>query len=370
MVPRRAFLRAATLAGGAAMTGQLHWDSSAFWEAHGRAGANRDTVHQAQPPRPAASGKAFIMDVHVHMGDRVSGISQEQMLEFRKDLYRPWTHIYDGEGKRIPRREISTPAVEDLIALMDRDGIDVSVIMPSDHRRVASVTDKVSQKRATSNDFIAEIARKYPNRLIAIAGHDPLRDQWNAAPELERCVKELGMRGMKLYPPYDQFDPYDERLFPVYEKAIELDVPLTFHTGWTPLLTGPLEFARPEPLDKVGIRYPDLKVNLAHVGGPAYWHGALITIGRHQNFTCDLSSWCTYPPQMLVEMLNLARDLVGLERVLFGSEHTLCPPGEFVELLRNINHFGEIYRFPPFDTREIDAMLGLNAARLYKWDIK
>jgi predicted TIM-barrel fold metal-dependent hydrolase len=364
MMTRRQFLPA-----GAVSTGTM-WAAGAGRRVMSSAGPVVRLPLLRAPRKGRTQGRPFVMDVHVHMDDQVSGITQTDFEKFRTMLYRPWTHVYNGEGTRIPRPDINTPSVEDLIKFMDQEGVDVSVIMPSDHRRVASPDDKVSQARATPNEFIAEIARKYPTRLIGIAGHDPLRDEWKAAPELERCVKELGMRGMKLYPPYDNFDAYAERLFPVYAKALELEFPLTFHTGWTPLLSAPLKYARPEPLDRVGIRFPGLKVNLAHVGGPAYWKEALLVVGRHPSFTCDISSWCTYPPQMLVEMLNLARDLLGLDRVLFGSEHNLCPPGEFIKEVRNINRFAEIYRFPPFELQDIDNMVGRNAARLYKWEIK
>lgn len=43
---------------------------------------------------------------------------------------------------------------------MDEDGVDVSVFIPSDHRRVASPHDRTSQVRARSNDFFAETVRR------------------------------------------------------------------------------------------------------------------------------------------------------------------------------------------------------------------
>jgi predicted TIM-barrel fold metal-dependent hydrolase len=311
VITRRTFLRAAAMSGGAAVTGRLASDAQTTGNPQGspyfQAGSGaRDAAGGARHPRP------FVMDVHIE----VNG------------------------------------ALDDPIASMDRDGIAVSVVVPA---------------RGASNDAAATLARSHPNRLIGIGRHDSVRDRRDAASELERCVRELGMRGMTLDRPHDRFDPDDERLFPVYEKAIELDVPLTFHTGWTPLVSRSAAFARPAALDAVGARYPDLRVVLAHVGGPAYWHGALAAIGRHPNFTCDLSSWRAYPSHMLVEMLNRARDLVGLDRVLFGSERTLRPAGEFVERLRGINGAAALHGIRPIAMRDVEAMLGANAARVYKW---
>ena len=60
----------------------------------------------------------------------------------------------------------------------------------------------------------------------------------------------------------------------------------------------------------------------------------------------------------------------GLDRVLFGSEHTLCDPGIFVAEIRNINLFAERYHFPPFEEQDIRRILGENAARVYGIEAK
>jgi predicted TIM-barrel fold metal-dependent hydrolase len=68
---------------------------------------------------------------------------------------------------------------------------------------------------------------------------------------------------------------------------------------------------------------------------------------------------------MLVQMLDLARDLVGLDRVLYGSEHTLCTPTELIDLLLGINRYAQAQKVPAFAAKDIEMMLGLNAARVY-----
>ena len=318
----------------------------------------------ASPITRTQSNRPFVMDVHIHMAQPGNRPRSEVLAE----LYRPWKYVYGADGEWIPKPTDLTPTARDLIEVMDRGGIDVAVVMPSDHARVAKIEGHWIPP--TSNDYIAEQVRQFPERLIGICGHDPLREHWKAPRELERMVKEHGFRGMKLYPPYDHFDPGDERLFPLYEKAIELDVVLTFHTGWTPWVNAPIKFGKPELVDPVGARYPELKVNLAHIGGVSWWREAVLVTARHKNFTMDVSSWCTYPPSDLVAMLNLARDLVGLDRVLFGSEHTLCDPGIFVAEIQNINLFAERYHFLPFEDRDIRKILGENAARVYGIEAK
>lgn len=153
----------------------------------------------AAPTTASKSGtqldRPFVMDVHIHMaqpGDRPRS-------EVLAELYRPWKYVYGADGEWIPKPTDLTPTAKDLIEVMDRGGIDVAVVMPSDHARVAK--NEGHWIPATSNDYIAEQVRQFPERLIGICSHDPLREHWKAPLELERMVKEHGFRGMKLYPP-------------------------------------------------------------------------------------------------------------------------------------------------------------------------
>lgn len=313
--------------------------------------------------------RPFIMDVHVHAGDGIyNDVPQKQYKKLVKEIYGPWEEVYNSEGEVRPRDTEFTPSPKALLDFLDRHGIDVAIIMPFDPNRVAARKDQ--RFPGSNNDSTLKYVEANPNRLVGICGHDPLKEQWKGPIELERMVKDHGFKGMKIYPPYYQFYPNDERLFPIYEKAIELDVVLTFHTGWTPLLNAPMKYGHPIYLDDVGIKFPDLKVNMAHVGGASWWRDAVLVAARHRNFTIDVSSWCTNPPWMFVEMLDLGRQLIGAERILYGSEHSLCSPREFTGELKNINKFAEVQAITPFTDEEINGMLGLNAARVYQIEPK
>ena len=86
------------------------------------------------------------------------------------------------------------------------------------------------------NDYTAEsVARDPKHRLIGFAGIDPRRGE-EAVLELERCVLEKGLRGLKLYPPFG-FYPNDPTVYPIYEKIVELQkrlkvsLPVLIHQG-------------------------------------------------------------------------------------------------------------------------------------------
>ena len=76
------------------------------------------------------------------------------------------------------------------------------------------------------NDYIAAIAAAQPEVFIGYASVNPAyRGPRAAVRELERAVTELGLRGLKLYPMYQDWSPADPVLaFPVFAKAEELFV--------------------------------------------------------------------------------------------------------------------------------------------------
>jgi hypothetical protein len=114
------------------------------------------------------------------------------------------------------------------------------------------------------NEFVAKVCRDYPDRFIGFASVDPLEGE-NAICELERAVSEYGLSGLKFHPRLQGFAPNDERLFPLLEKAIELDIPVLFDTYFQSekvLLKelGPFQY------DILAKRYPEAKIILAHAG--------------------------------------------------------------------------------------------------------
>lgn len=52
-----------------------------------------------------------------------------------------------------------------------------------------------------------------------------------AEKKVERCVQDLRMKGIKLYPTDQQFYPNDWTLYPLYATAQELKIPVMVHTG-------------------------------------------------------------------------------------------------------------------------------------------
>ena len=152
-------------------------------------------------------------------------------------------------------------------------------------------------------------------------------DYPDAVAELHR-IRALGLHGVKLHPDFQNFFLEEERLFPIYETLIELELPVAFHMGFDPLSPAVIH-AEPEALSRVLQRFPSLTVIGAHMGGSNLC-GCIETylIGKPLYLDTALASlFCT--PQWLCRMARRH----GVERVLFGSDCPWCSPAENFDFL-------------------------------------
>ncbi len=82
----------------------------------------------------------------------------------------------------------------------------------------------------------------------------------NAIWELEYMVNECNAKLCKVYAPEDLGALDDKRLWPFYEKACELDIALTVHTGMSYVCPQPSKFTHPDLLDDMCLDFPELKI--------------------------------------------------------------------------------------------------------------
>ena len=205
-----------------------------------------------------------------------------------------------------------------------------------------------------TNDFVASCVGAHPDAFVGFASVDPLKGAAVATTELERGVRELGLRGCKLHPSAQSFRPDDRAIaYPIFETAAALRVPVTVHTGTTGLGAGmpgggamKLELNRPLWLDAVAADFPTLQIVMAHPAWP--WQDEQLAVALHKpNTWIDLSGWS---PRRFAP--DLVRNIKGAlqDRVLFGTDYpfltheqwlsawaTLDVPDEITEkvLLRN-----------------------------------
>ena len=187
----------------------------------------------------------------------------------------------------------------------------------------------------TSNDYAASLVRRFPQAFIgSFAAIDPWKGEM-AIRELERAVKELGMMGIKFQQAIQGFYPNDRHFYPLYEKAVELGVPVLFHCGTTGAGAGlpggggfRLDYTRPIPyIDDVACDFPELTIITAHPGWP--WVEEQIAVLLHKaNVYMDLSGWA---PRYFPE--SLKREINGRlqDKLLYGSDYPEIPPKRWLD---------------------------------------
>lgn len=101
---------------------------------------------------------------------------------------------------------ISSPALEDVVG-------------PEDALELARI----------ANDELAELVAKYPDRFVGAVACLPMNDVDAAIKELDRCVKELMMRGVQLYTDVNGYPLDHPKFLPFFEKMSEYNLPILLH---------------------------------------------------------------------------------------------------------------------------------------------
>jgi hypothetical protein len=210
------------------------------------------------------------------------------------------------------------------------------------------------------NDAVATFVAAHPGRLIgfmALHPHDP-----KCLDEFDRCRSDLGMRGVKLGANYQNFDPLEARALAIYERAQKYGLPILFHQGTSPVRNAPIRLAHPLLMDEIAMRYPDLKIIMAHMGHP--WQAdTCVVIRKHPNLYADVSG-NFYRPFSFWEQLVKAAEWNVLDKLLLGSDYPITTVQETIEGLRRVNRIVEGTSLPRVPEEAIEAIIHRDALTL------
>jgi len=111
---------------------------------------------------------------------------------------------------------------------MDASGVDVQILSlsaPGVEQLDPAVATPVARD---ANNALAEIIRRHPDRFMGFAALAPKRPK-QAADELERCVKDLGLVGWNTHAHYGDSYLDEKKYWPILERAEKLNVPVYLH---------------------------------------------------------------------------------------------------------------------------------------------
>src|SRR6266540_732154 len=237
-------------------------------------------------------GRSLRVDIHCHYLNRdaaaklahLNPAQHEPSVKFASALTR------EVNVKQMQDRAPKLSTIEVRLKDMDRMGIDIQAVSPAPNQTYYWTEPELGAELSRLvNDRLAEIVATRPDRFVAL-GTVPLQNVDLALVELERCVKQLGLRGVEINPSVNGMDLTDPRLNleKFFARAQAFDVVIFMHPiGFTQgerlvdhyfnnVIGNPMETtiaASHLIFDGVMQRNPKLKVVLPHAGGylAHYW---------------------------------------------------------------------------------------------------
>lgn len=164
-----------------------------------------------------------------------------------------------------------------------------------------------------SNKEVYDMIKGYPDRLIGMAGYDPLQIM-ESVRNIEIAVKEYGFKGVYAHTLGWDIKADDRRMYPCYTKCAELGIPFSMQIGHSlELMTS--DCGRPIYIDKVALDFPELNFIASHTGWP--WCEEMVAMAsKHPNVYIDISS---HLPKYLDQSIVQFMDTRGQDKVLFGT---------------------------------------------------
>ncbi len=299
--------------------------------------ASAITVLQKGNPNaasPGPYGPTMIIDCHTHIFPEE--VRKERASFCKRD--EGFSFIYKDPKARMA-------GAEDLIASMDESGIDRSVIcgFPWSQPDLCSF----------HNQYLMASASRYPNRLIPFISLLFSNPNWSLG-ELDRNLKG-GAKGVGEIAFYgDEMSAQDiYSIKPTLSQMEKQGVPLLLHTNETIGHSYPGKGKTPlGRFYELILSFPNLLVILAHWGGglPFYELMPEVAKGMANVYYDTAASPFLYSRTIYA----IVSEIVGAERILFGTDFPLISPGRYFKELEGSS----------LSKQDREKILGLNFSRL------
>lgn len=241
----------------------------------------------------------MIIDFHTHAFPEKIAAAAMEKLSF-------------ASGGLIPQTD---GTISGLHSVMKRDNINKSILLgiATNEKQQQSVNNFVKECEC---DSIISFGSVYPHAESALY-------------ELER-IKEMGLKGIKLHPEYQQFFVDDEKMKPLYKKASALGLIILFHAGEDMGYPAPYH-ATPERLRNAA-RWIDSPMVCAHWGSANMGEDVL-------KYLCDIPvyfdtafGYATMPKDRAQRIIEKK----GTDLILFGSDCPWHAPSWDVRLIETL----------------------------------
>ena len=199
---------------------------------------------------------------------------------------------------------LKSPELPELLDDMDAHGVERAILLT-----------RASKDEGRAQRFVAE----RPDRFALGVGGFNLLKPMKTVRALEAFVRDNPVAYATVGPSFwgdGMYPPSDAVYYPLYTKCCELDLPLCMNMG-IPGPPLPAEPQNPIHLDRVCLRFPELKLCMIH-GADPWWDTAIRLMLKYHNLRLMTSAWS---PKRLPESLLHYMRTRGKDRILFASDY-------------------------------------------------
>ena len=281
----------------------------------------------------------MIIDFHTHIFPK--DIRENREAYFQKEP--EFKLLYDS-----PKSKLA--GADEIISAMDQNGVDISVVFGFPWHQATIFKQ--------NNDYILDAVTRYPDRLIGFCCVDPFHRE--AVTEATRCLSD-GLSGIGELAFYQS--GFDEKtlshLAPLMALCHEKNAPILIHTnepvGHMYPGKAPVRLSQIYDLVK---KFSETRIVLAHWGGGVFFYNLMkkeVKASFANVYFDTAASPFLYDPKIY----EIAVQIVGAEKILFGSDYPLLQPERYFNALLPLD-------LTPEDRQKI---CGLNAAGLLGVDM-
>ena len=289
------------------------------------------------------------IDIHAHVTPQCFWRATENggswhSIKREKNAQGTESAVVGGKLQPLPPRARWTP--EERIADMDSLGVDVHVVSPyvGFYNYHLDAKLAIASSRET-NDEIRDMVRAWPQRFAGL-GTLPMQDVKASIAEMERCMTQLGLKGVEINDHVNGRTLDEPEYRPFWKAADQMGAVIFFHQGGETLVSPRSKrYHLPNSIGNLVDRAvtfatlvhggvmdecPNLKIVLGHGGGYTCYG-----IGRMDHawqVRTEARVHIKTPPSAYLsrfyydcivyteEALRFLIDTVGIDRVVFGTD--------------------------------------------------
>ena len=210
------------------------------------------------------------------------------------------------------------------------------------------------------NEYVADYVGRYKEKLIGFASVDP--NDPDSLEELELAIGNLGLKGVKLSPFYQDYDLMSQKSIKLLRLIKTQKVPILWHLGPDAIAKCHLRYCDINAFDEIAIMFPEIKMVIAHLANPWIDEGILL-IRKHKNVFADMTG-LNLRSYFFYETMMKVYEYGAMDKILFGSDYPYSTPEIMINSLLNINKIVRKSGLPKIPISEIEKVINRDTLKL------